>query len=65
MKGGKRTVNKAEKETVDALHREAEARCKAAYDALPPDVWGYLVLLPRSQKVPGKDDVFVSLRIRI
>ena len=40
----------------------AEAKCRASYDALPPEVWGYLVLLLRSQKLPGKDDVFVSLR---
>ena len=62
VKGGKRTVNKAEKETIDRLHQEAEAKCRSAYEALPPDVWGYLVLLSRSQKLPGKDDVFVSLR---
>ena len=62
VKGGRRTVNKAEKEAIDGLHQEAEAKCKAAYNALPPDVWGYLVLLSRSQKLPGKDDVFVSLR---
>ena len=62
VKGGRRSVNQAEKETIDGLHREAEAKCKAAYDTLPPDVWGYLVLLSRSQKLPGKDDVFVSLR---
>lgn len=62
VKGGRRTVNKAEKETIDGLHQEAEAKCKAAYETLPADVWGYLVLLSRSQKVPGKDDVFVSLR---
>ena len=62
VKGGRRTVNKAEKEAIDGLHQEAEAKCKAAYDTLPADVWGYLVLLSRSQKVPGKDDVFVSLR---
>ena len=62
VKGGRRTVNKAEKETIEGLHQEAEAKCKAAYDTLPADVWGYLVLLSRSQKVPGKDDVFVSLR---
>lgn len=62
VKGGRRSVNQAEKESIDGLHREAEAKCKAAYDTLPPDVWGYLVLLSRSQKLPGKDDVFVSLR---
>ena len=62
VKGSRRTVNKAEKEIIDALHQEAEARCKAAYEALPAEVWGCLVLLPRNQKVPGKDDVFVSLR---
>ena len=62
VKGGRRTVNKAEKETIDGLHQEAEAKCRAAYETLPPDVWGYLVLLSRSQKLPGKDDVFVSLR---
>jgi len=62
VKGGRRTVNKAEKETIDGLHQEAEAKCKAAYETLPADVWGYLVLLSRSQKLPGKDDVYVSLR---
>ena len=62
VKGGRRTVNKAERETIDGLHQAAEAKCKAAFDVLPPDVWGYLVLLSRSQKLPGKDDVFVSLR---
>ena len=62
VKGGRRTVNKAEKEIIDSLHQAAEAKCRASYDALPPDVWGYLVLLARSQKLPGKDDVFVSLR---
>ena len=62
VKGGRRTVNKAEKEIIDGLHQAAEAKCKAAFDVLPPDVWGYLVLLARSQKLPGKDDVFVSLR---
>ena len=59
---GRRTVNKAEKEIIENLHQTAEAKCRASYDALPPDVWGYLVLLARSQKLPGKDDVFVSLR---
>ena len=62
VKGGRRTVNKAEKEIIDGLHQAAEAKCRASYDALPPEVWGYLVLLSRSQKLPGKDDVFVSLR---
>ena len=62
VKGGRRTVNKAEKEIIDGLHQVAEAKCRASYDALPPEVWGYLVLLSRSQKLPGKDDVFVSLR---
>ena len=62
VKGGRRTVNKAEKEIIENLHQAAEAKCKAAFDVLPPDVWGYLVLLSRSQKLPGKDDVFVSLR---
>ena len=62
VKGGRRTVNKAEKDIIDALHQEAEARCRAAYDTLPPEVWGCIVLLPRNQKVAGKDDVFVSLR---
>ena len=62
VKGSRRAVNKAEKEIIDALHQEAEARCKAAYEALPSEVWGCIVLLPRNQKVPGKDDVFVSLR---
>ena len=62
VKGSRRTVNKVEKEAIDGLHQEAEAKCRAAYDALPPEVWGHLVLLTRSQKVPGKDDVFVSLR---
>ena len=62
VKGSRRAVNKAEKEIIDALHQEAEARCKGAYEALPAEVWGCIVLLPRNQKVPGKDDVFVSLR---
>ena len=62
VKGSRRTVNKAEKEIIDALHQEAESRCKGAYDTLPSEVWGCIVLLPRNQKVPGKDDVFVSLR---
>ena len=62
VKGGRRTVNKAEKEIIDGLHQEAEAKCRSAYDTLPPEVWGYIALLPRSQKLPGKDDVFVSLR---
>ena len=62
VKGSRRTVNKAEKDIIDGLHQEAEARCKAAYDALPAEVWGCIVLLPRNQKVAGKDDVFVSLR---
>ena len=61
IKGSRRTVNKAEKDIIDGLHQEAEAKCKAAYDTLPPEVWGHLVLLPRNQKVAGKDDV-VSLR---
>ena len=62
VKGGRRTVNKAEKEIIENLHQAAEAKCRASYDELPPEVWGYLVLLSRSQKLPGKDDVFVSLR---
>ena len=62
VKGSRRTVNKAEKEIIDGLHQEAEAKCRAAYEALPAEVWGCLVLLPRNQKVAGKDDVFVSLR---
>ena len=62
VKGGRRQVNNAEKEAIDGLHREAEAKCKGAYDSLPAEVWGFIVLLSRSQKVPGKDDVFVSLR---
>ena len=62
VKGSRRTVNKAEKEIIDGLHQEAEAKCRAAYEALPAEVWGCIVLLPRNQKVAGKDDVFVSLR---
>ena len=62
VKGSRRTVNKAEKDIIDGLHQEAEAKCRAAYEALPAEVWGCIVLLPRNQKVAGKDDVFVSLR---
>ena len=62
IKGGRRTVSAEERQTIDGLHKEAESRCRAAYDALPPDVWACIVLLPRNQKVAGKDDVFVSLR---
>ena len=62
VKGSRRAVNKAEKEAIDSLHQEAEAKCRAAYEALPAEVWGCIVLLPRNQKVTGKDDVFVSLR---
>ena len=62
VKGSRRTVNKAEKDIIDGLHQEAEAKCRAAYETLPAEVWGCIVLLPRNQKVAGKDDVFVSLR---
>ena len=61
-KGGRRAVSAEEKETIDGLHKEAESRCRAAYDALPSEVWACIVLLPRNQKVAGKDDAFVSLR---
>ena len=61
-KGSRRTVSADEKQTIDGLHKEAEGRCRAAYDALPPEVWACIVLLSRNQKVVGKDDVFVSLR---
>ena len=39
-----------------------EAKCKSAYESLPADVRGFIVRLSRSQKLPEKDDVFVSLR---
>ena len=62
VKGSRRTVSKAEKDIIEGLHHEAEARCKAAYEALPAEVWGFVVLLPDDQVVTGKDDVFVSVR---
>ena len=62
VKGSKRQTSAQEAELATRLHQEAEAKCKAAYDTLPTEVWGFVVLLSRSQKLPGKDDVFVSLR---
>ena len=52
----------AKKEIITSLHQEAEAKCKSVYDSLPAGVWGFIVRLSRSQKLPGKDDVLVSLR---
>ena len=62
VRGDRRQVNTKERQVIDGLHSEAEAKCKGAYESLPAEVWGCIVHLPRNHKVPGKEDVFVSLR---
>ena len=62
VKGSERAVDAAEKESITGLYQEAEVKCKSVHDTLPADVWDFIVRLSRSHKLPGMDDVFVSLR---